>query len=322
MTICGLPYGYNELTKDKITLIKELGFNIISIGIQDFDMRVQKAINRDCNEDSVKRIIEKCKKVGLRVHIDLCYGLPFQSLSEFENTLHITAKLDPDRIIVSPYAHYPLLYPNQKMIPTLSLPNSFLKFLLSIITDDILISYGYFKVGIDHYIKSSDSMYALYFENKVLRTLMGYSADARENYIGFGNSAISYYNNHFYHNKISLKDYYSKLDEGNLPIEDNLCYSLNDDDYLRNILITKYILTYFSINKEEIENKFSIIFNDYFSYELNELNGYIDDGIIEEADSNIISLSKTGKYFARHIAYLFDNFYRSNIKKRNPAVSN
>ena len=298
------------LTDEKIKHLFDAGFNEISFGIQDFHPRVQNIINRDCDIDTFKKILEKVKKIGFRVHADLCYGLPFQGLSEFEHTLQETVRLDLDRIAVFPYAHNPFLFPLQRKIPISSIPNSFTKTLQSILADDKFCAAGYKKIGIDHYVKNTNSIYHDYLKGKAIKDFMGYSVSDRRNLIGFGLSAISSLTGQLYHNCLGLDSYYLKLDNNILPFENTMSHKMDRDDFIRNKIILKHILTDFRINKKSLEQEFGIHFDNYFDNELQKLKSLIEDGLLK-IDNNEINITDKGEHLARNIALVFDKYYKN-----------
>lgn len=297
------------ITYDKLKLLKQLGFNEISFGIQDFDDRIQTIINRDCNLKTVSKLFDQAKSLNLKVHVDLCYGLPFQGQNEFTRTAQEIVKLKPDRIAVYPYAHYPLLYPAQRLIPMSSIPNSFIKTLLAKIADEIFIGNGYGRVGSDHFINPANPLYQKTLEKKVERDFMGYSADGRRQFIGFGNSAISFLGNTLFHNLIPMEDYYRSIAAGGLAINKTLSHILSKDDTIRKRVMLKHILTDMMIDKNEIDKEFGISFDSYFQKELEELKAFEKDGLVEIDDSSV-RITKCGVYFSRHIAHVFDSYYK------------
>ncbi len=292
----------------KLALLRRLGFNEISFGVQDFDERVRKAINRDSDPETTLRITERAKALGFRVNIDLCYGLPYQGVPEMEKTIHRIVRMEPDKIAVFPYAHYPLVFPLQRKIDTASVPGSASRIRLLCRAVELFEAAGYKRLGLDHFVRADNPLYEAYVGRKAVKDFMGYSTDTRRSFMGFGNSAISFMDNRYYHNTCSLAGYYALLDEGRLPFEDRMNHALSDDDVIRNRLIQKSILTDFVIDKREVEEEFGIDFDSYFSRELALLAEYSEDGLVEVADGRI-RITGTGKYLARHIAYLFDRYY-------------
>ena len=305
----------------KLKLIRNLGFNEISFGIQDFDNRIQKTIGRKCEIETVKEIINKSKELGFRVHIDLCYGLPFQGLGEIENTIKYIIAMDPDRVSLFPYIHYPLQFPLQKKIPASSIPNSFIKVLLIIRAEELLTAYGYKKIGMDHFVKPDNSLYKASMENKIIKDFMGYSVDKRRSFIGFGFSAISLLGYNYFHNTTSLNEYYIKVDNGQLPLKQNTAFYLLQDDIIRNRIIQKSILCDFVIDKNEINRIFNIHFDEYFKKELFYLNDLEKDNLVNSTSKEKIFITSEGKHFSRNIAYIFDKYYqKKNYKQQNIEV--
>ncbi|MBN1698969.1 MAG: oxygen-independent coproporphyrinogen III oxidase [Spirochaetales bacterium] len=303
-----------DLPFDKLKLLRDLGFNEISFGIQDFDNRIQRAINRDCNEQTVRRIVTNAKKAGLRVHIDLCYGLPFQGLHESETTIRTVIDMNPDRIALFPYAHYPALFPMQRFIPQSGVPNSFMKVLVFMECEAALISAGYRKIGIDHFVKPENPLWRAACEKRIVKDFMGYSRDARRAFIGFGSSAISFSGNGYFHNATSIKDYFTAIDEGRLPLRPDMSHMMSPDDMIRNGVIQKSILSDGEIDKNHINAMYSIDFDRYFARECEELREYEKDGLLCFTSDDIVKITPTGLFFARHIAHVFDSWYRSGHK--------
>ena len=296
------------VTQSKLELLKALGFNVISFGIQDFDRRIQKVINREHDPVTVRELIGMAKDLGFRVHVDLCYGLPFQGINQLERTIEEVLPANPGRICIFPYAHAPMVFPRQNIIPRSSIPNSFIKVLMAERADRLLVDNGYTRLGLDHYL-SPDDPYLEDLQTSGSKTLMGYSQDDKLNYLGFGATAISFFDKSFYRTVASIKDYYGMLDAGQIPVELKRAYRHNDDDHLRNKLIQDHILTRFEIDRSKFENDFSINFNDYFDSELQSLEQFEREGLVDLDKSGHIRLTRTGQFFSRHIAHRFDRFY-------------
>ena len=240
---------------------------------------MQKVINRDCEYSIVEKIFNEAKKLGFRVHVDLCYGLPFQEMSGFKDTLNKIVKLEPDRIAMENYSHFPSYYPLQRFIPTSSVPNSFMRIVLSIIGNEMLSDAGYVKIG-DHYVKSNNIMHKEYKNKNINRDLMGYSVSDRRNVMAFGSSGISFINDTYYHNKKLVEDYFSDLDKNQLPLKKEESHKLSTDDKIRSTVILKWLLTYWEIDKKSINNEFNIDFDEYFQDEIKQLDKFYDDGIL------------------------------------------
>ncbi len=299
------------LSKEKLKLLREIGFNEISFGVQDFDKMVQNTINRSCEKEDVLELIDFCKSIGFKVHIDLCYGLPFQGLNEFERTLKTVIDAKPDRVAIFPYAHYPLIFPMQKLIPTSSIANSFTKVLLLNMAQDMLCSSDYGKIGTDHFVRKDNPLYISHLKKNVLRDFMGYSVSERKFFIGFGKAAISSTGREFFHNLKSMDKYFEAVSKGEIPIEKNISHIMDEDDFIRSSIIQKSILYDFEIDKFEIGQRLNIDFDRYFENEIIQLENYMLDGLIEYKSNDVIRVTSLGELFARHIAYVFDSYYNN-----------
>jgi oxygen-independent coproporphyrinogen-3 oxidase len=298
------------LPLEKLRMLRRLGFNEISLGVQDFDERIQRCINRDCGEESVKRIAGQARSLGFRVHIDLCYGLPFQGLNELERTVRLVAEMSPERIAVFPYAHNPFLFPLQRRIPASALPNSFMKVMLIRRAGELFTGYGYKQVGMDHFVKPENPLFRASRGKKIIKDFMGYSVLQRRSFMGFGCSAISFMGGAYFHNAASLKEYYRMLDAGELPYQADMSHRLSRDDAVRHHIICKSILCDFVIDKNEVGGKFGLDFDDYFEQELTLLREYEKDGLVESVNGDRIVVTAVGRHLARQVAFVFDRYYR------------
>lgn len=299
----------NLITREKLVLLKELGFNTISFGVQDFDEKVQKVINREHSPDTVHSLIVLAKEIGFRVHVDLCYGLPFQGINELEKTLLEIMKSQPLRLAVNPYTHNPFVFPKQKIIPNSSIPNSFMKVMQAVTADNILTEHGYVRIGLDQYIRPEDPFFESMQKHSV-RSLMGHSPTDKISFLGCGATAISFFDNSFYMNSARLKDYFQQIDQSHLPLDGKRCYCYNQDDRIRNQLIQKYILSHFEIDKKQLTQELNVNFDHYFKEEIVKLAQLEKDGLIDLSDPDVIRITKRGKFFSRHIAHVFDTFYQ------------
>jgi oxygen-independent coproporphyrinogen-3 oxidase len=202
-----------------------------------------------------------------------------------------------------------MVFPRQNIIPRSSIPNSFIKVLMAESADRLLVKHDYIRLGLDHYIKKDDPFLPDLQKNGS-KTLMGYSQSNKLNYLGFGATAISFFDRTFYRNVSSIEDYYRLLDDNLLPVAFNRSYRHNDDDRIRSTLILDHILTRFKVDISAFEKSFDISFKDYFHKEYNGLRRFEDDGLVDLQDRDIIRITRAGQYFSRHIANLFDRFYK------------
>lgn len=293
------------ITREKLLCLKQLGFTSISFGVQDFDLRVQHTLNRRCNEEETLNLVQMSKEIGLDVHIDLCYGLPYQGLNEFENTLEVVKKAAPTQIVIYPYAHYPFLFPLQRKIPELSLPNAFMKILL-IDLADTLLGVHYDKYGIDTYIRKNAE--GDWKNSTIIRNFMGTNMESEKTLLGIGMAAISKYDFGYVKNNIKLDKYQESLLVDRLPFE-KMCI-MSEDDKIRNTVIQNHILSNQCINKKEINGKYGLSFDDYFKKEISVLQCMKKDELLKSVSSDEIELTDYGKFFTRCIAHVFNKYYK------------
>ncbi|SET42674.1 coproporphyrinogen-III oxidase family protein [[Clostridium] polysaccharolyticum] len=294
-----------DITSEKLKLLKQLGFNSISFGIQDFDKRVQKAINREYEVNETLKIMDMAKKEGFMVHIDLCYGLPFQGLNEFEKTLEAVMKIEPEQIAAYPYMHYTVNFPLQNKILVNSIPNSFMKLLLSMLAKEKLAD-NYTKYGMDTFIRKNSSIDNMWKSSKIVRNMMGTNIDTGNLLYGLGMSAISRWENGYEKNTDSLKEYEETIFEGKLPIIRE--HIMTKEDKLRHFLIEEQIGGIRQINKKQIEKRIGIPFFEKFARQYEKMVEFEKDGLIAGLDEDIIYLTDIGSEFTRCIAHIFNEY--------------
>lgn len=298
-------------THEHIKTLSKLGFNRLSMGIQDFNSKVQEAINRVQPYEETEKIFSYAREFGFKsINVDLIYGLPFQTKDTFQKTIELVKKLNPDRIALFHYAHLPQLLAHQaKYIQEDALPDSCEKIEILQYAVHALIENGFVFIGLDHFAKPEDEL-AVARKNKSLhRNFQGYTTKAGCDLYGFGITAISNVQNTFSQNIKKINPYYESLDKNEIPLYRGIV--LNKDDILRREIIMK-ILCDGEVNKEEIEEKYGIDFGRYFSYEIERLKELENDGLVE-TNKNMICVTNTGQYFLRNIASVFD-FY---LQKKN-----
>ncbi len=313
----GIETDPRVTTFEHIETLSELGFNRISMGIQDFNLDVQEAVNRIQSFEDTQEIINHARDFNFNsINIDLIYGLPFQTKESFSKTIDLILELNPDRIALFHYAHLPQLIPHQaKYINDNSLPNSEEKIEIFQLAVDTLTAGGYDFIGLDHFAKPNDEL-TLARRNKTLhRNFQGYTTKAGCDLYGFGITAISNIENTYCQNIKKLNPYYEAISSEKLPLFRGL--SLSKDDILRKEIIMK-ILCHGEINKNYIENNFGISFNQYFSHEINLLKDIERDGLIEGVNkgADIFSVTETGQFFLRNIASVFDYYLQSKSGKQ------
>ncbi|HAJ63833.1 MAG TPA: oxygen-independent coproporphyrinogen III oxidase [Cyanobacteria bacterium UBA8543] len=299
--------------RNYIFFLRSLGFNRISFGIQDFNPRVQEAVNRVQPEKMLFDVMDWIKEAGFHsVNVDLIYGLPFQTLQTFQETVKKTIELDPDRIAVFNFAYVPWLKPVQKNIPQSALPAAREKLEILQMTIEELTNSEYLLVGMDHFAKPNDSLAIAQRQGALKRNFQGYTTQAETELFGFGATSISMLQDAYSQNHKTLKHYYQAIEIGCLPVSKGI--KLSRADMLRRDVIM-HIMSNFQLDKSEIEKKYSICFDDYFSTELEELKPLEEDGLVELA-ADRIDVTPIGRLLVRNIAVIFDTWTRRSGAKR------
>lgn len=293
------------LEKEHLQALFNGGFNRISMGVQDFNETVQKAVNRIQPEELTLQVVNWVREIGFSsINLDLMYGLPFQTLSTFEKTVEETIKLSPDRIAVFNYAHVPWMKKHMELIKAEDLPKPEEKLSILKMTIEKLTSAGYVFIGMDHFAKPEDEMAIALKEKKLYRNFQGYSTHSGTDLYGFGITSISQIGNVYAQNVKKEKEYFEHLQNGLIPVEKG--YRLNEDDILRRHVITR-VMCDFELDFSQVESEFSIKFENYFSYGLNSLKEMVDDGLIEIAGRKIL-VTDMGRLLIRNVAMAFDGY--------------
>ena len=290
---------------EELDLLRGLGFNRLSIGVQDFNADVQAAINRMQSYDSIARLVEHIRARGFRsLNFDLIYGLPNQTLKTLAETLALVLQLSPDRISFYNYAHMPDRFKSQRAIDRLQLPSAETKVELLNLIINTLVDAGYEYIGLDHFVKSSDSLAQAREKGKLTRNFQGYSIALAKDLVGIGVSSISSFDQVYVQNQRDLEKYYQLLDLNQLPIEQGL--TLSYDDLLRREVIQQ-LSCYRCIDIDAFEQKYEIDFAQHFSSELQNLLPFVNDGIVEQ-DSCSIVITEKGYPFLRNVCMTFDAY--------------
>lgn len=290
-------------TREFCEILPKLGFNRISLGVQDLDPVVQKLINRNQTYEMTRDMMTLLRDLGFKsFNIDLVYGLPGQSSEGWERTLNQVVGLKPNRLAVYSYAHVPWVRPVQRTFTETDLPTPEQKIKFFEMALSVFLDHDYDLIGMDHFALKDDELAQALKDKTIHRNFMGYSTRGDAHQIGFGVSAISYVAGHYFQNAKDLKSYYAALNE--LSLTTHRGYLLTHDDALRRDLITQIMcLGYVSISDFEV--KWSISFKDYFAAALSGLTPFIDDGLLDLTDS-ILQVRDKGFLFLRNIAMNFD----------------
>jgi oxygen-independent coproporphyrinogen-3 oxidase len=291
-----------------LVALREMGFNRLSLGVQDFDPHVQQAINRVQCEEQVCSLIQTAKALQFAsVNVDLVYGLPRQSIESFTSTLERLVAARPDRVAVYSYAHLPARFKAQRMIREAELPSAERKLQLLGCAAQQLTGNGYVYIGMDHFALPGDALAFAQRQGRLQRNFQGYSTHADCDIAGLGVSAIGAIGPTYSQNAKTLTDYYARLDRNDLPIVRGL--ELNRDDLVRRSVIHA-LMCQFQVSKEQIGVSYLIDFDDYFADELQQLGGLEREGLLEMNDE-WIGVTPRGRMVVRNICMVFDRYLRA-----------
>ena len=293
------------IEKNGMRHLHDIGFNRVSLGVQDFDERVQKAVNRVQSLETTAAVIEDARRYGFRsINVDLIYGLPHQSLQSFSRTLDIIIDLDPDRIAIYNYAHLPHRFPPQRRIQAEDLPDSGEK--LQILQEAInkLCDAGYAYIGMDHFAKPNDELAVAQQNGSLHRNFQGYSAHAQCDSIGFGISSISQVADNFSQHTTNLQDYHDQLQQDRLPVVRG--FQSEQEDLLRRDVIQN-LICHFQLDTDQVGKKWGIDFQQHFEPELARLEEMQQDGLVK-LDQQKIEIEDAGRLLVRNICMVFDRY--------------
>lgn len=299
-------------TADQLVVLRSLGFNRLSMGVQDFTAEVQAAIGRRQSENQTRGLFDYARRIGFEsINVDLVYGLPKQGLPSFMRTIESIVDMRPDRIAVYSYAHVPWLRPGQKRINREDLPAPVQKIELIGAAADALLAAGYMAIGMDHFALPDDDLAIAARERRLHRNFMGYTTHPAPDVVGVGISAIGDVRGAFAQNVKKLPEYYKALDEGRFPIERG--YALSADDMVRRRVITE-LMCNFHVERQEIEDQFGIDVDEYFASEFRGLfanGGPVDNGLLTITDRGL-TVTPRGRLFVRTICMHFDKYLPSH----------
>ncbi len=302
-----------ETKPDTIALLREVGFNRMSLGIQDFDPKVQKAVNRIQSPELTFAVLDQARNEGFKsVSVDLIYGLPHQTEASFTKTLETIIAVKPDRLSVFNYAHLPTIFKPQRRIDETDLPSLTEKLSILQNTTNQLLEAGYIYIGMDHFALPDDELAIAQRNGTLYRNFQGYSTHSDCDLIGLGTTSISQVADSYSQNVKTLEEYYAKVESGHIPIFRG--FSLNEDDKLRRAVITK-LICHFTLDISIIEKEYKIDFKTYFAIEITELETMQTDGLLTINDQQI-DILPAGRLLVRNICMPFDIYLRKNTDQR------
>ncbi|MEJ2669991.1 MAG: oxygen-independent coproporphyrinogen III oxidase [Gammaproteobacteria bacterium] len=310
---CAIEIHPQTVSPERIQRLKAIGFNRISLGVQDFDPEVQTAVNRYNTAEEVAALIDAARRAGFRsCSIDLMYGLPLQTVDRFTQTLTRLIALSPDRISLFNYAHLPHLFKTQKQIQTEQLPSAPEKLHILHTTIDALCTHGYEFIGMDHFAKTNDELSIAQRNGHLHRSFQGYSTRGYRVLHAFGVSSISSLANHYSQNAKDLTTYYALLDQDKLPIERG--YVLNAEDTLRRHIINR-LMCQFHLDIATLNAQFGIDFFTHFAPEIAALKTLQGDGLLSLSPATL-TIHERGRLLVRSVCKHFDQYAQNDATER------
>jgi oxygen-independent coproporphyrinogen-3 oxidase len=304
---CSIEVDPRDAAPGTMAFLASLGFNRVSLGVQDFDPAVQQAIHRVQPAELTERAMREAKQAGFRsINVDLIYGLPRQTLDSFSATLDRIIDLDPDRIALYGYAHLPQKFKPQRRIDEAELPSAETRLQILTLAIGRLTRAGYLYIGMDHFAKPADDLAVAQRQGRLHRNFQGYSTLPDCDMIGLGASSIGRIGAAYSQNHRELRDYEAALDAQRLPVARGL--ALTRDDLVRHAVI-QALICQFRLSVQSIENSYLIEFGDYFARELEELRALEEEGLLV-LGADGIEVTARGRPLVRVICMAFDRYLR------------
>lgn len=300
------------VSQSRIGLLRGLGFNRASLGVQDLDPRVQEAVNRVQPYSMIEDVFGWLRDFGYRsINTDLIYGLPWQSETSLARTVEQLLTLRPERISLYNYAHLPARFKVQRQISEQTLPSAEEKLRMFSRAGEMLESAGYLLIGMDHFALPSDALAEAQSNGTLHRNFQGYTLHGDADLLGFGTSAISALGTFYGQNQKSIEEWQSDIDEDRLPLERGCLLTL--DDQIRRDLITT-LLCQMEVNLEALSQRWNIDARQYFGPELMQISRLVQDGLVE-FDWKTLRLTAIGRLLARAVAMIFDACQKDGLKR-------
>ncbi len=290
---------------DGIRHLAKLGFNRLSLGIQDFEPAVQQAVNRAQTPEEVQNLVDSAIGAGFgSISFDLIYGLPQQTVESFNRTLDIVIGMKPDRLAVYNYAHLPRRFKGQRMINADDIPAPEVKLELLRHTIEKLCAAGYIYIGMDHFALPGDELVQARLDGTLQRNFQGYSTHRQCDLVSLGVSGISGIGNMFAQNAITTMEYEAIIESGELPIKKGI---LVDDDDLKRAAVIQALMCYDSLSFDDFGAEHGIDFRRYFADEIKRLEPLVEDELIDLDDAGV-AITQKGRLLLRSIAMVFDRY--------------
>ena len=294
-----------EADRETVKLLRDIGFNRMSLGVQDYDARVQKAVNRIQSREITETVLFAARDEGFRsISIDLIYGLPFQTVEGFRTTLEAVLEARPDRLSVFNYAHLPKMFKPQRRINEEDLPTASEKLDILQMVSETLADAGYLFIGMDHFARPDDELAIAQRDGTLYRNFQGYSTHSNCDLVGLGVTSIGMVGPTYNQNLRDINDYHAAIDAGRLPIQRGL--ELSREDRLRRDVITR-LICHFRLDMQQLGEEWDIDFHAHFASELQRLDAMAQDGLLSLGDRHI-EIAAKGRFLIRNICMVFDAY--------------
>jgi len=302
----GIEVDPRTTNEAHITTLRRLGFNRISMGIQDFNPLVQKTVHRVQPYEMTRAVFDLCREQGFEsINVDLIYGLPYQTPDSFVDSIEKVIGLNPDRVAMFSYAHVPWLKKQQGSFAR-HIPQGMDKFRIFRAGIERFTRAGYLYIGMDHFARPDDELCIAQRDRTLHRNFQGYTTKAGADLFGMGVSSISGLGRVYAQNFRVLRDYYGAIEQNRIPTMRGI--RLTDDDFIRRAIISR-ILCHCVLHKQEVEREFHLRFDEYFAEELAHLKQLADDGLVV-VTPEAVSVTSLGRIFIRNVGMVFDSYLR------------
>ena len=304
------------ITLAHIEALAASGLNRASLGVQDFDPRVQEAIKRIQSFEQTAQVAAWLRQAGVKgLNLDLMYGLPFQTCESVTRSVDLALRLDPDRIALFGYAHVPWMKRHQALLPEEALPDAIARLAQREAAADAFIRAGYVQIGIDHFAKPSDPMADRQRNGRLHRNFQGYTTDEAAALIGFGTSAIGSLPQGYIQNAPTTVGYREAVLKGRLPVVRGV--ALSEDDRLRRTIIER-LMCDFSVDLHELASKFRRNASD-LSPEMEAVDALAEDGLVVR-DGLTLTIPREGRALVRNVCAVFDRYLESGAQRHSRAL--
>ncbi len=306
-------------TRRQVTLLAKLGFNRISMGVQDFDPRVQETVGRIQGEKETAELVAHARDLGFRgVNLDLIYGLPHQTLDTWRTTLDRILAIHPDRLAVFGYAHVPWAKPHQRLLPAAALPDAELRVKLFLTAAETFGNAGYRQIGLDHFALASDELARAQEAGYLTRNFQGYTVRPADDTVAFGMTSISDIGGAYAQNVHRLKDWGEAVAAGRLPTERGA--AVTQDDVMRRFAINR-VMCLFRLDLGEIQQKFGDLARRALE---GSMEGKVDELVrdgLAAFDGRLLQVTPLGQLLVRNVAMMLDAYLPRHEKDRSPTFS-